>query len=752
LDSHEIGLGETAIAGEWLLTDGLGGFASSTVRGPNTRRYHGWLVPEVERYGGRFVALASVLEEARAKGRTYDLTGISSGDAAGPDRSASYLHGFTLDPLPVSTYCLDGLFFERFLAMPRGQRRILAIYSLPEGSPAKIDLVLRPLVTFRFYHHLLRANDWPFRVESGRGWVTVEPYPGAPILVLRFAPAEGAWHADGGWRRGFEYSEERQRGLDCVEDLYSPGWLEWTGLTWDQGATLSAALAEDREEAVRRREAPFDFASAVGAFKAEAARQRAVAGEGRKAIEVTRAAAGPAGAGARAAPSGEGGAAVAAMIDPASPQAGIFLDRLFQAADAFIALRPESPPAQATASPASGASSGPPGLRPRTSVIAGFPWFEDWGRDTLIALPGLFLVPRRFREAFEVLRDYASFVRDGLVPNRFPDLSTDPDYGAADASLWLFRAVQAYLAYTGDLDGVRKTFLDLLRDIAGCYLRGTHLGIGAGPDGLLRAGAPGLAVTWMDARFGDWVVTPRRGYPVELSALWYNALCFLAELEQTLPGRESEARRWTALAERVKVAFGRRFWNDSGGCLVDVLEDGPGDGPGEGPGGGERTGVVDASVRPNQVLALALPYAVLTRDRWGPVLRTCLEELYTPYGLRTLAPSAPGYRGIYRGGPVERDRAYHQGTVWPWLIGPLITGLCRAEGWSRAVRLRAARMILPFVRHLSRAGVGQISEVFDGDHPHLPGGCIAQAWSVAEILRAYVEDVLHIRPGGADGD
>lgn len=691
LGSHELGLEEAAIGREWLLTNGLGGFASSTVAGLNTRRYHGWLVPQVARCGGRFVVLATVEEEIH-------LGGVSR-------PGCRHLQGFALDPLPVFTYGLGGLFLERLMVMPRGQNRIVAVYrfsGLLEAG-AEVDIVLRPLITFRFYHHLMRATDWPFRIETGPGWVSVQPHDDAPTLVLRFAPGGDVWRAEGGWRRGVEYAEEQRRGLDYVEDLYCPGQFQWRGLDPREGVAFSAALAEDAEEAARLREAPFGVREALRWRAREIARLEAVAGKGRRAV------------------------AARAIADPRSPSAKAFLSRLLLAADSFVIANP------------------------RTTVIAGFPWFEDWGRDTLIAFTGLFLVTGRFEEAFRVLAGYASFVREGLVPNRFPDQASDPDYGAADAGLWFFHAVQAYLAYTGHLGQVRDTLLGPLREIAEGYAGGTRLGIGIGPDGLLHAGEPGRAVTWMDAKLGDWVVTPRRGYPVELNALWYNALRFLAELEERLSGGGRASGPWSELAARVKSAFGARFWNPARGYLYDVLgEAGSGATGGRGTAGGDASSeeTADASLRPNQILAVALPHPVLDRAHWRPVVRACLEELYTPYGLRTLAPSDPAYRGLYRGGPAERDGAYHQGTVWPWLLGPFITALRRTEDRSPASRLLAARMILPFEHHLREAGIGHISEVFDGDHPHLPGGCVAQAWSLAEILRVYVEEVLDIRPPG----
>ncbi len=735
LDRHELDLGGAATGREWLLTNGLGGFASSTVGGTNTRRYHGWLVPQVARYGGRFVALAKLEEEVTLHGVAHDL-------------DYRRLQGFALAPLPVFTYYFGGLFVERVMIMTRGSNRITAIYGLESPLETTLELKLRPLVTFRFYHHLMRANAWPFATQSGPDWVTVQPHEGSPFLVFRFA-TDGSvglspWVAGGGWRRGLEYSEERRRGLDFVEDLFVPGHLHFTGLTTGRRVAVTAVLAEDDAEMDRLRDEPWNVAAALEERAREEDRLRGLVERARAAIQAVRQSSRrPASLAAPDATEARE-AALPEIGDSRTPEAGSFLARLVRAADAFVAVRGGALRDGAERNAGR-----------RTTVIAGYPWFEDWGRDTLIAFPGLFLVTGRLEEGLQVLRDYASYIRDGLVPNRFPDQAAGPDYNTADASLWLVRAVQAYLAYATvgarrekALERVRAEFLGPLREIASRYLEGTCFGIGTDADGLVFAGKPGLAVTWMDARLGDWVVTPRRGYPVEINALWYNALRFLGELERGASGGPPAPAGggWGELAARVKVAFNARFWNAKGGCLYDVIPRGKDAVLGEAAGGEEP----DASIRPNQILAIALPHPVLESERWKAVVDVCLRDLYATYGLRTLGPADAGYRGLYRGGPADRDGAYHQGTSWPWLLGPFITALRRTHGRSHASRLIAARLVRPFEQHLREAGVGYISEVFDGDFPFLPGGCVAQAWSVAEILRAYVEEVLDLRPAGLE--
>lgn len=742
LGRHELDLEGKAATREWLLTNGLGGFSSSTVGGRNTRRYHGWLVAQVARYGGRFVVLADVEEEVSLDGVRHDL-------------DYRHLQGFALAPLPVFVYYLGGFFIERTMFMTHGANRTTAVYEFHSPRDTALGLALRPLVTFRFYHHLLRANDWPFAIESGPGWVVVQAHEGSPYLVLRFAAegrtAQAHWTAARVWRQGVDYSEERRRGLDAVEDLFVPGRVEFQGLEAGDRVAVAAVLAESESEMVRLRDEAWGLPAALEARAAEERRLRALERQARETLQRIASATSASDRTARhglylhpgerseSAPAEAAEAPLPEIGDPRTPEARAFLGRLVRATDAFVAVR-GGPSRDGVASDTGR----------RTTVIAGYPWFEDWGRDTLIAFPGLFLVTGRFREGFEVLRDYASFVRDGLVPNRFPDQAPEPDYNTADASLWLFWAVQYYLAYAGAARGlseaevhdeVRSAFLGPLREIAARYLAGTRFGIGTGADGLVFAGEPGFALTWMDAKLGDWVVTPRRGCPVEINALWYNALRFLAELDGS--------NGWAALAARVKESFNARFWNPDAGCLYDVVPPAAG-GPSAGGGPPAGGSAPDASIRPNQVLAVSLPYPVLDPRRWRAVVDVCLRDLYATYGLRTLSPADPGYRGFYRGNPAERDSAYHQGTSWPWLLGPFITALRRAHGRSEASRLIAARMIRPFERHLREAGIGYISEVFDGDYPFWPGGCIAQAWSVAEILRAYVEEVLDLRPPGLE--
>ena len=352
------------------------------------------------------------------------------------------------------------------------------------------------------------------------------------------------------------------------------------------------------------------------------------------------------------------------------------------------------------------------------TVIAGYPWFSDWGRDTMIALPGVCLATGRYDDAKKILRAFARSVDAGMLPNRFPDSGEAPEYNTVDATLWFFVTAHRYLEASGDEEFVLGELLPVFEEIVAWHERGTRYGIKVDDDGLLRAGSPGAQLTWMDAKIGDWVVTPRHGKPVEIQALWYNALCILADLRKRA-GSLAESASLLARAKQVKERFVEVFWNAEASCLFDVVD-------------GDRR---DASVRPNQVFALALPYPLLAKDKARSVLAVIEQKLLTPYGLRSLAPDDPAYRGRYEGDPASRDAAYHQGTVWSWLLGPYADALVKTNG--AVGKPKARKAIEGLTPHLLEAGLGSISEIFDGDAPHAPRGCPAQAWSVGEALRVF---------------
>jgi predicted glycogen debranching enzyme len=347
----------------------------------------------------------------------------------------------------------------------------------------------------------------------------------------------------------------------------------------------------------------------------------------------------------------------------------------------------------------------------------------------MIALPGLTLITGRADIAKSILLAFAQHVDRGMLPNRFPDAGEQPEYNTVDATLWFFEAVRALLHYTDDSEFVRANLYSALASIIDWHVRGTRYGIRVDDDGLLASGEPGVQLTWMDAKVGDWVVTPRHGKPVEIQALWYNALRIMEQLAHEFDD-EADEERYSGMAARAHRSFNKLFWNEAAGCLYDVVN------------GDAR----EASIRPNQIFAASLPHSMLSREKAKRVVEVVERELLTPYGLRSLAPSDPQYRGRYEGGPSSRDGVYHQGTVWAWLMGPFITAYIKANRGTKKSRQQAAQWLTGFREHLSDAGLGQISEIFDGDPPHQPRGCMAQAWSVAELLRAAVEDVFELKP------
>jgi len=640
---------------EWLETNGLGGFASSTVPGLHTRRYHALLIaalrPPVER-----VVLLSRADETLVVGDERFELSCSRYPGTVHPQGYQFLQGFRLDPFPVWTYQAGGVTLEKSLFMVHGQDTVVLRYRIldaPADTPLALEI--RPLVAFRDYHSLAHENEAlspDFAMTEGA--VVLRPYPHLPALHLGH-DAERV-EREGYWYRSFEYAEERARGLDFVEDLFNPLVLHYP-LAPGHGATLIASTAPH------------------AATDAEVLRQ----------AEVDRR------------------AALAASAPVDEP----LIRDLTVAADQFVTARGDG-----------------------ATIIAGYPWFTDWGRDTMIALPGLTLVTGRHAAAHSILREFARHVNQGLIPNRFPDAGETSEYNTVDATLWFFQAVNALGKYTGDYAFIREYLYDELVTLIDWHVRGTRHGIRRTDDGLLTSGEEGFQLTWMDARVGDWVVTPRRGKPVEIQALWYNALRVMEDLATRFEAPQ-HAAGYQTLADQAKRSFARQFWNPERRCLYDVVD------------GEER----DSSLRPNQILAVSLPHSLLGRERAREVVEVVRQHLLTPYGLRTLSPEDPRYVGIYEGDIWKRDGSYHQGTVWPWLMGPFLTAYVKVNGGSAKSRQQAREWLKPFRRHLSEAGLGSVSEILDADAPHCPRGCYAQAWSVAELLRAAVEDVYGIRPG-----
>jgi len=648
---------EFALRREWLETNGIGGFASSTIIGLNTRRYHGLLVAATKPPVGRLLLLSKLEETLFIDAQSFSLSANRYPGVVHP-QGFRYLKRFRLDPFPVFTYEVEGVEIEKTVFMISGENSTVVQYELkkknhPEQSK-RLWLELRPLIAFRDYHSTTHENG---AINSGleeqSGSVSINPYQGLPSLHLAHNAVE--LRKTGDWYRNFEYDVERERGLDFTEDLFSPFVLRFDLPVYAAASVIASTDQRDISRVPEYRQA-------------ETSRRR--------------------------------------DTEMASPVEDSVVRSLVAAADQYIVSRGD-----------------------QKTIIAGYHWFSDWGRDTMVALPGLTLTTGKHEIARSILRTFAKHVDRGMLPNRFPDAGETPEYNTVDATLWFFEAVRAYLAHTGDLESVRTELYPVLVDIINWHIRGTRYGIKVDANGLLSSGEQGVQLTWMDAKVGDWVVTPRRGQPVEIQALWYNALCIMEELALRF-GDDASGRMYRGMAAFASETFNRLFWNENSRCLYDVVSG--------------KT--VDPSIRPNQIFAVSLAHSMLSAERASAVVETVRQQLLTPYGLRSLVASDPQYRGRYTGSPFERDGAYHQGTVWPWLMGPFITAYIAVNDGSDAARRQASKWLAPLCDHLADGGLGQISEIFDGDAPQQPRGCIAQAWSVAEMLRALVEDIYGVRP------
>ena len=630
-----------ATSREWLETNGIGGFASGTISGANTRRYHGILTAATEPPLGRITMVSKVEETVSIDGESFELSSNQYPGKVHP-RGFEFLTSFRLDPFPIWTYSLPGVEVEKRLFMPHGTNATAIRYKARSKTRFKrpaVTMTLRPLLSFVDYHHQRRQThgfNGEFTVNDG----VIEMRPDETLPSVLFAHNGTEIERTGYWYNDFEYAIEQERGFDFREDLFQPFEISFDLKT---EATIIISAGESLD------------ASDVSALEKEEMKRRK------------------------------------GLIKKAGVKTE-FEKQLVLAADQFIVRRGEG-----------------------HTVIAGYPWFSDWGRDTMIALPGLTLATGRPEIARGILLEFARNVSQGMLPNRFPDAGGEADYNAVDATLWYFEAVRAYVEHTGDYDFVRDTIYRELAEILIWHLRATRHNIHVDTDGLLYAGEPDVQLTWMDAKIGDLVITPRAGKAVEIQALWYNALMSMANLAGRFRDDEDQ-KKYFSMAELAKLSFNAIFWNDAEQCLFDVVENGHRDG----------------SVRPNQIFAASLHHSMLDVERARKVVDRVGRDLLTPVGLRSLSPADPKYVPVYIGSPFERDSAYHQGTVWAWLIGGFVDAHRRVypEGEDRIVDI-----LVGFRSHLFEAGVGQISEIFDADPPHSPRGCPAQAWSVAEVLR-----------------
>jgi glycogen debranching enzyme len=684
---------DAATRREWLETNGLGGYASSTIACLNSRRYHGLLVAAVVPPTKRVVLLSKLEEVLIVGDKRFELsTNLYEPDVVSP-QGYQLISEFRLDPFPIFTFRAGDIEIEKSIFMAHEQNTTVVRYRCraPRGLRARLEL--RPLVAFRDYHSLAReALDIFLDAKIERGLVRLGKRDDA--LALYIAHDAASLSVEGLWYRNFSYAEERARGFDYHEDLFNPCLLTFD---LEDGKTCNLVASTEPCDAASSQSLEVSERERRGKLQTHGTERETTGHEQptthNEPVE-THVATNDEWAG-----SDVEGSDVEALDDERVD----YVSSLVSAADQFIVRRDAN----------------------LSTVIAGYHWFTDWGRDTMISLPGLALATGRFDVAREILLAFARSLNQGLIPNRFPDKDEQPEYNTADATLWFVNAIGDYLRRTNDEAFVRASLYEPLLEILRWHERGTHYDIRMTADSLLRCGNDDVQLTWMDAKIGDWVVTPRAGKPIEIQALWYNALRTVEQIG-TLFGDEATRKHCRAVADSARASFNGLFWNEARECLYDGVND---------------QNEPDDCLRPNQIFAVSLPHAITTGARAASVVACVERELLTPYGLRTLARGHPDYRGRYEGNAYERDTAYHQGTVWAWLMGSFVTAYLKVHERSPESLSTARAWLANFRAHLREAGIGQISEIFDGDPPHTPRGCIAQAWSVAEILRCELEEL-----------
>ncbi len=644
-DATQLGDFSTSRSLEWLETNGLGGWASSTVSGANSSRYHGLLVAAIHPPVGRTVLVSKLEETIQLGGTNYELSANEYGGAVHP-KGFQLLNSFERELFPVFIYEAGGIQLRKTIAAIHGENTTVILYEVV-SAPHPFNISLRAFYSCRDYHSLSHANesiDQSYQFEKGI-FSTVN-YEGCPRVFVSIP--DSTFNEDKHWYYGFQYAIEQERGLDCSEDLYTHGNFV---KQLSQGNEFAIILSTENPKG----------RNAAQLFKQEKKRRDKLVTDFKSNSRVKQ---------------------------------------LVLAADQFIVKRGEL-----------------------KTIIAGYHWFSDWGRDTMIALPGLCLSTKRYEDAKNILEAFAGSVSQGMLPNRFPDFGEQPEYNTIDATLWYFNSIYHYYKHTNDADFISK-ILPVLHDIIGWHYKGTRYNIHVDSDNLIYGGEDGVQLTWMDAKVGDWVVTPRKGKAVEINALWYNALSIMAYLLENVRGDKIEADNLKRRAQEVANSFNLVFWNEKGQCLYDYVD---GDYKNE-------------DLRPNQLYAISLPFPLLTGERAGKVFDKVAEYLFTPRGLRSVAPFFHDYKGRYEGGVWSRDGAYHQGTVWSFLLGVYIDSLLTVKGPE--AKQEALDIVTNFFNHLAEAGVGTVSEIFDGDFPFAPRGCMAQAWGVSELLRVIVDHNL----------
>ncbi len=624
---------------EWLETNGLGGYASASVTGTNTRKYHGLLVAALHPPVGRTVLINKLDEQVEADNQLFEL-GTNQYPGSISPTGNQFMDIFEKDFFPSWQYKLpNGIIISKTIACIYEQNTTVVIYKILKAK-ANFTFKLRPFATFRDYHTVRdsKENFNIHQLEIANDTISIKPVNAYPAANIKVSGA--TFKQDGIWFENMEYLREYDRGHQFRETLYAHGAFS---IHAKEGDTIEVIMSTDDITT-----------SATKLFEKEKLRR-------------------------------ENLLTPLKIIDEYTTQ-------LTLAADQFIVKRGED----------------------LKTIIAGYHWFSDWGRDTMISLPGLCLSTGRFEDAAKILRTFAKSVDMGMIPNRFPDLGEHPEYNTVDATLWYFVAIYQYCEAVGENTLAQKELWETLKDIISWHEKGTRYAIREESDGLISAGEPGVQLTWMDAKIGDWVVTPRIGKPVEINALWYNALMVMAHVAPA-----NEKAYYAAKAQKTKASFEATFWNASKNYLYDYV----------------APTYKDDCLRPNQLFAISLPFNLLNETEAKKVVAAVEKHLLTPVGLRSLSPDNSAYIPIYQGNQLSRDGAYHQGTVWSWLMGAYADAKLKTDPINGPEKVR--KIMLKAFKHLEEAGVGNVSEIFDGQAPYAPKGCIAQAWGVAEWLRVY---------------
>lgn len=661
---------------EWLITNGLGGYASSTILGLNNRKYHALLVAALRPPGERTIILSKLDEDINVEGHTYQLGANDFNHDIYP-KGFQFLTNFSISPFPTYTYTAENIELKKTIFLPYWSNSSIALYQVKNDSSSEATVSVYPLVSYRHFHYTINRKEKPVWLNQTQSDNTVELVFDNPASTVILKAVDGTFNSKPTWIEGLFYREEADRGESSMDESYQPGYFEFK--VPQNSATkfvIAAHVAENRDSALRALDS---FGLNNEDF------EKLLSEELRRRENIVT--------------------AFYSSNNQVSVNDG--LSWLLQAANDFIVK----------------------GTSDRRFVIAGYQWFGSWGRDTFVSLPGLMLVSGRFEDANSVILDYTGYCKQGLIPNLIDDKTGEPLYNTVDGTLWYINSILQYLKYTGDFQFVKNSLWLTLKDIVENYKRGTINGIHVNDDGLL---AHGPQLTWMDTIVDGQPYTPRAGKAVEVQALWYNSLMTLRLLAERFEEKSLADEFW-AMAQKAKSSFNDKFWDNEKNCLYDLIDE---------------EGRPDFSIRPNQVIAGSLDFSIIDKEKNESIVNFVQTELLTPAGLRTLSPKDSRYKGRYEGDRNNRDKAYHNGSIWAWLTGPLTTAYLKANDYSRQnIESAYQKFIMPlFTDEVAHGGLGTLNEINDGDFPYTPRGCIAQAWSVAEPLRAYVEDILLVRP------